>query len=136
MKASAFRRWLVTEPSRLEHATRFTRGHDFFNSGRLRFYNHATEGSTQTSAGTIVDIVATRNGSTNTFTAYIITDGVLVKEVEVDDTLGQASQYRSGKPRLDFSLMIVTSGVHSTGGKVNSIKNWNGPITQAQAENA
>lgn len=113
-------------------------GFYFYSNGKLQFYPHSSLGQTTTSANDIVDIVATREGSSNVFTAYIIKNGTLVKEVEVSDSSEQAiPSLVDGNPRFGFFFDdTATSGEHTGGGKVYSIKIWDGPITQLQAEQA
>ncbi len=113
-------------------------GFYFYDEGYVTFYPHDTLGSIQISNGQIVDIVATRNGEDNTFTAYIIIDGSLVKEFEVDDTDGDAlPSLVDGKTRFGFFYDDEdTQTEYASGGKVYSIKIWDGPISQEEAEGA
>jgi hypothetical protein len=113
----------------------------YFNSGNLLFYNYPL-GSTPTtiSNGQIVDVIATRDSSSvpHRFIAYMVVDGKLLEELNVDDTGGQAiPSVIGGKPRLGFFFDDIATPTEATsGGKVYSIKIWNGPITQKEAGNA
>ncbi len=111
-------------------------GFYFYSGGYLRFYNHQNQGTTLTESNQIVDIIATRS-TAGSFTAYIIKNGALVKEIEVSDSGGQAiPSVVDGKPRFGFFYDdTITSGEATTGGKVYSIKIWDGPITSVSAEN-
>jgi hypothetical protein len=110
-----------------------------FNITNLLFYNYPL-GNTPTpiSNGQIVDVIATRDGDLNRFIAYMVVDGQLIKELDVDDSGGQAiPAVVGGKPRLGFFFDdIVTGNEATSGGKVYSIKIWNGPITPDEAGNA
>ena len=109
----------------------------YFESANLYFYNYGG-GSTPISNEQIVDVIATRDGTTNRFIAYMVVDGQLIEELNVDDTDGQAiPSVIGGKPRFGFFFDdIATSSEATSGGKVYSIKIWNGPITQDEAGNA
>jgi len=110
----------------------------YFNSGKLKFYPIAGEGTNVINNGDIVDVIATRNSATNKFTAYFVVNGTLNKELEVDDTSNLACPILiGGKTRFGFFFDdIATSTEATNGGKVYSVKIWNGPITQLQAETA
>ncbi len=112
-------------------------GFYFYSGGKFNFYPNGTLGLTTTTNNTIVDIIVTRSSS-NTFKAYIVNNGIMTKELEVSD----ASEYAvptlvNGKPRFRFFHdEIGTSREASQSGKVYSIKIWDGPITEIQAETA
>ncbi|OPZ74096.1 MAG: hypothetical protein BWY82_00856 [Verrucomicrobia bacterium ADurb.Bin474] len=112
-------------------------GFYFYSGGYVRFYNHPNEGTTLVSNEQIVDIVATRS-SEGTFIAYIVVDGILHKEIEVDDSLGQAiPSVVDGRPRFGFFHDDnATSSEATNAGKVYSVKIWNGPISEEDVEEA
>jgi len=110
----------------------------YFLGGKLNFYPLGTATTTTIANNQIVDIVATRDGTTGKFTAYFIINGQLSKELEVDDPGNDAYPIEvGGKTRLGFFFDdIVTGGEATDGGKVYSVKIWDGPITQDEAEYA
>lgn len=111
----------------------------YFLNGKLNFYPNPAVGSTTTAANQIVDIIATRNKDTKKFTAYMAVNGVFQKEIEVSDTVNDAIPSTvNGKIRFGFFHDDYRSGggEKAPGGKVYSIKVWNGPITQEQAQGA
>ncbi|MBT2762022.1 Ig-like domain-containing protein, partial [Paenibacillus sp. ISL-20] len=109
-------------------------GFYFDGNKKLKFYNIGPSGSTPVGVGQIVDIFATRDASTNTFKAYMIVDGEFYKELEVSDPTGDAiPDVVDEKIRFGFFHDDYASGgdEKTTGGKVYSIKFWDGPITPA-----
>jgi len=109
----------------------------YFLSNNLYFYNYGG-GSTPISNNQIIDVIATRDGASGKFTAYIVIDGHYYKELEVDDPANQAyPMVVGGKTRFGFFFDdIATSAEATSGGKVYSIKIWNGPITEEEVEEA
>ncbi|WP_248924182.1 S-layer homology domain-containing protein [Paenibacillus hamazuiensis] len=107
----------------------------YFNNGKLNFYPTST-GNLTTAANQVVDIIATRDRTTQKFIAYMVVNGVLAKQIE---TVGSNSVpvIVNGKVRFGFFHDdYATAGEKTTGGKVYSIKFWDGPITQEQAQGA
>jgi hypothetical protein len=106
-------------------------GFYFYSGGKLQFYPNNTLGLSTTSNNQVVDIITTRDAVTGTFKAYIIVDNVLYEELDIPD----AGEYAvptlvDGKPRFRFFHdENATSGEATPGGKVYSIKIWDGPIT-------
>lgn len=109
----------------------------YFLNSNLYFYNYGG-GSTSISDNQIIDVIATRDGTTGKFTAYIVVDGHYYKELEVDDPANQAyPTVVGGKTRFGFFFDdIATSAEATSGGKVYSIKIWNSPITEEEIEEA
>ena len=105
-------------------------GFYFYNGGQLNFYPDETLGNSVTLNNQVVDIIITR-ASDNTFKAYIVVNNVLINELNIDDTEGNAiAELVNGKPRFRFFHdEIRTAAEASPGGKVYSIKIWDGPIT-------
>ncbi len=116
-------------------------GFYFYNDGKLAFYPYQGEslGISTISNEQIVDVVATRDEATGVFTAYMIVNGSLTKEFEVDDL---ADGYAipavvSGSSRIGFFFDDNdTSSEASPGGKVYAIKIWDSPISQADVQTA
>ena len=110
----------------------------YFYYEKLKFYPIAGEGTTVIPGNQIVDIIATRDSTTKKFTAYFVVDGTLYKELEVDDTSDLACPILiGGKTRFGFFFDDTRTLAEATNsGKVYSVKIWNGPITQLQAETA
>ena len=106
-------------------------GFYFYAGGKLNFYPYGTLGTSVTSNNQVVDIITTRNGATGQFLAYIVVNNVLIQELNVSDNNGYAvPQIVNGKPRFRFFHdENVTNGEATPGGKVYSIKIWDGPIT-------
>ena len=110
----------------------------YFLGGKLNFYPLGTATTTTIANNQIVDIIATRDSATGKFTAYFIIDGQLSKELEVNDPGNDAYPIEvDGKTRFGFFFDdIATGGEATNGGKVYSVKIWNDPITQEEAEEA
>lgn len=110
-------------------------GFYFAGKNKLKFYNIGTDGITSAAPKSIIDIIATRDESTKKFTAYMMVDGVFEKEIEVNDIGGEATpSIVDGKIRFGFFHDDYKSGglEKTTGGKVYSIKFWDGAITPAE----
>ncbi|MGG2105301.1 S-layer homology domain-containing protein [Lysinibacillus pakistanensis] len=110
-------------------------GFYFAGKNKLKFYNIGTDGITSAAPKSIIDIIATRDESTKKFTAYMMVDGVFEKEIEVDDIAGEATpSIVDGKIRFGFFHDDYrSSGLEkTTGGKVYSVKFWDGAITPAE----
>ena len=107
----------------------------YFNENKkLKFFDVGPIGSTPAAQNSIIDIIATRDDGTKKFTAYMMVDGVFQKEIEVNDTTGQAipsivdNKIRFGFFHDDYK----STGKETTkGGKVYSIKFWDGAVTPA-----
>lgn len=107
----------------------------YFNNGKLNFYPTAT-GNLTTAANQVVDIIATRDRTTQKFIAYMVVNGVFAKQIETADN-NSVPVIVNGKVRFGFFHDdSATAGEKTTGGKVYSIKFWDGPITQEQAQGA
>lgn len=107
----------------------------YFLGGSLNFYPFGT-GTTNVASNQVVDIIATRK-SDGLFTAYFVIDGTLYKELELNAGNEAIPSIVDGKVRLGFFFDdIATSSEATSGGKVYSVRVWNGPITSAQAETA
>ena len=109
----------------------------YFNSGNLKFYNYPTAGTSVTGNNQIVDLIVTRTPAGN-FIAYIIKDGVMVKELEVDDSIeGQSiPEIVSGMPRFGFFHDDSDTPSEATsGGKVYSLKIWDGALPNIDVSN-
>ncbi|MBP1988786.1 S-layer homology domain-containing protein [Paenibacillus eucommiae] len=109
----------------------------YFLNGKLKFYNQGATGSTTIHDGDIVDIVATRNSADKKFIAYVVVNGELKEEINVTDSGNQAvPALKDGKPRFGFFFDDTASAgaEAATGGKVYSVKVWNGPISQQQVQ--
>jgi hypothetical protein len=105
-------------------------GFYFYGGGKLNFYPNQTLGNSTTLNNQIVDIIITR-ASDNTFKAYIVVNNVLIQELDIADIAGNAiAELVNGKPRFRFFHDdIETTSEATPGGKVYSIKIWDGPIT-------
>ena len=112
----------------------------YFYTGKLQFYpNSAGTGDTVFSAGTILDIIVTRDASTGEFIAYTVENGTRVKQIDYDDitTRYAIPAEIGGKVRFGFFHDdSATSSESTSGGKVYSVKIWNGLITAEQATGA
>ncbi|MDO9254727.1 MAG: T9SS type A sorting domain-containing protein [Bacteroidales bacterium] len=108
-------------------------GFYFYDGGYLNFYPDQTLGNSVTLNDQVVDIIITR-ASDNTFKAYIVVNNVLIKELDIIDADGNAiAELVNGKPRFRFFHDDnETSSEATPGGKVYSIKIWDGPITDIQ----
>ncbi len=109
-------------------------GFYFTGNKTLKFYDIGNEGSTAVKTNSIVDIIATRDVATNKFTAYMVVNGVLQKEIEVNDISGQAIPILiDEKIRFGFFHDDYASGgaEKTVGGKVYSIKFWDGALAPA-----
>ncbi|MCB0805944.1 MAG: T9SS type A sorting domain-containing protein [Bacteroidales bacterium] len=106
-------------------------GFYFYSGGKLTFYPYGTLGNSVTSNNQVVDIITTHDGTTNQFKAYIVVENVLIQELDVTDASGYAEPTLiNGKPRFRFFHDDNVTGTEATpGGKVYSIKIWDGPIT-------
>lgn len=114
-------------------------GFYFYGGGKLKFYPNDTMGNSTIANGQIVDLIITRNGTTNEFTAYMVSNNQFVQEFSITDAGGNATPaVVSGKSRLGFFFdENISNGAEATsGGKVYSIKIWDGPITQQEATTA
>lgn len=109
----------------------------YFLGGKLNFFPLGTANTT-VADNQVVDIIATRDNATDKFTAYFVIDGQLSKELEVNDLGNEAYPIEiDGKTRFGFFFDdIITVSEATDGGKVYSVKIWNGPITQDEAEDA
>jgi len=109
-------------------------GFYFNDTKELKFYDIGNVGSASASPNSIIDIIATRDETTKKFTAYMIVNGVFQKEIEVNDAGGQATPTSvDGKIRFGFFHDDYASGgaEKTTGGKVYSIKFWDGAVIPA-----
>ena len=115
------------------------RGFYFYN-GVLQFYpNVAGDGTTVFSAGDVLDIIVTRDAETGEFIAYTVEDGTRVKEIEYDDLVSRDAIPAQVNDKVRFGFFhddSQTSAEATSGGKVYSVKIWNGPITAEQATQA
>lgn len=105
-------------------------GFYFYSGGHLNFYPDGALGNSITQDNQVVDIIITRS-SDNAFKAYIVVNNILINELNIADNQGNAiAEKVGGKPRFRFFHDdILTSGEATPGGKVYSIKIWDGPIT-------
>jgi len=116
-----------------------TEGFYFTGNGerKLMFYNVGTSGKTAAEPKQIVDIIATRNNDSNMFTAYMMINGEFHKEIEINDSNGKATPIELEDGTIRFGFFhddLPTLGVERPeGGKVYSIKFWDGAITPAKA---
>jgi len=107
----------------------------YFLGGRLNFYPFGT-GTTNVASNQVVDIIATRK-SDGLFTAYFVIDGTLYKELELNAGNEAIPSIVDGKVRFGFFFDdLATSSEATSGGKVYSIRVWNGPISSVQAQTA
>lgn len=107
----------------------------YFLGGRLNFYPYGT-GTTNVTNDQVVDIIATRK-SDGLFTAYFVIDGILYKELELNAGNEAIPSIVDGKVRFGFFFDDrATSSEATSGGKVYSVRVWNGPISSVQAETA
>lgn len=107
----------------------------YFLGGRLNFYPYGT-GTTNVANDQVVDIIATRK-SDGLFTAYFVIDGILYKELELNAGNEAIPSIVDGKVRFGFFFDDHATGSEaSSGGKVYSVRVWNGPISSVQAESA
>ncbi|MFD0712073.1 Ig-like domain-containing protein [Paenibacillus sp. GCM10027626] len=110
-------------------------GFYFDSDKKLKFFDVGTSGKTSVQPKQIIDIIATRDATTKMFTAYMIVDGEFLKEIEVDDSSNGATPIVvNNKIRFGFFHDDYISGgdEKTTGGKVYSIKFWDGAITPAE----
>lgn len=112
-------------------------GFYFYSGGKFLFYPYNTLGESITLNNQVVDVIVTR-AANKEFKAYIINNGVMSQELSITDANNYAiPTLVNGKPRFRFFHDEVgTSSEASRGGKVYSIKVWDGPITQVEAETA
>ncbi len=112
-------------------------GFYFYGNGKLNYFPNSALGLTSVADNQIMDIVATR-AADGTFTAYMVVDGTLYKELQISDTNGDAiPAVVNGKPRFGFFFDENQTAAEATsGGKVYSIKIWNKPITQDEVKTA
>lgn len=107
----------------------------YFLGGRLNFYPYGT-GTTTVANNQVVDIIATRK-SDGLFTAYFVINGTLYKELELNSGSEAIPSIVDGKVRFGFFFDDnATSSEATSGGKVYSVRVWNGPISSVQAETA
>jgi uncharacterized repeat protein (TIGR02543 family) len=107
----------------------------YFLGGSLNFYPYGT-GSTTVAANQVVDIIATRKDD-GLFTAYFIINGTLYKELELNSGSEAIPSIVDGKVRFGFFFDDIATGSEATsGGKVYSVRVWNGPISSVVAETA
>jgi hypothetical protein len=107
----------------------------YFLGGRLNFYPYGT-GTTNVANDQVVDIIATRK-SDGLFTAYFVINGTLYKELELNAGSEAIPSIVDGKVRFGFFFDDnATSSEATSGGKVYSVRVWNGPISSVQAETA
>lgn len=107
----------------------------YFLGGRLNFYPYGT-GTTNVANNQVVDIIATRKAD-GLFTAYFIINGTLYKELELNSGSEAIPSIVDGKVRFGFFFDDnATSSEATSGGKVYSVRIWNGPISSVQAETA
>lgn len=104
----------------------------YFYQGRIQFYNLGT--STETfGAGELLDLLAVRDGETDTFTVYIIEeDDTLTQVLQVNDTGGQSIPFESGGGSLlgFFFDDTATSAEATPGGQVYSVKIWDRALSE------
>ena len=100
-------------------------GFYFYDSGHLRFYNYAVQGSSTTPANKVVDMIVRRNKS-KSFEAYIVNGDTKTLDLQVNDSNDQGvPAVVNGKTRLGFFFDdIATSSEATPGGKVYAIKIW------------
>lgn len=122
----------------IDYKDRVTDHGFYFHGQQLEFYPQSAAGDTF-SGGDVLDVVATRDAATGQFIAYTIENGVRTEVFNFDDS---TSRYAipaevNGKVRFGFFHDDNdTSREATSGGKVYSIKIWNGPITEEQATGA
>jgi hypothetical protein len=103
----------------------------YFYNKKLQFYPNST-GNTEIENNAIVDIIATRDGDTGLFKAYFVIDGVIQEPPELNSDVGDSSipVVVNGKARLGFFFDdTATPAESASGGKIYSLKIWNGPIS-------
>jgi len=107
-------------------------GFYFYSGGKFNFYPNQTLGTSVTNNNEVIDMIVTRNGVTKDIKAYIVIDNVLYEELNVNDNLEHAVPFLvNGKPRFRFFHDDNQTTAEATpGGKVYSIKVWDGPITE------
>jgi hypothetical protein len=111
----------------------------YFHDNKLMFYPGTnTEGITDYYGESIIDVIATRNSTTNEFVAYTVVNGSLVEEFIYDDSAKEAVPIIiASMVRLGFFYDDnYTSGEATDGGKVYSIKIWDGPLSPDEAGGA
>lgn len=104
----------------------------YFYQGRIQFYNLGT--STETfGAGELLDLLAVRDGETDTFTVFIIEeDDTLTQVLQVNDAGGQSIPFESGGGSLlgFFFDDTATSAEATPGGRVYSVKIWDRALSE------
>jgi hypothetical protein len=107
-------------------------GFYFYSGGKFNFYPNQTLGTSITNNNEVCDMIVTRDGSTNVIKAFIVIDNILYEELNVSDIANNAvPTLVNTKPRFRFFHDDnVTTSEATPGGKVYSIKVWDGPITE------
>lgn len=112
----------------------------YFHNHKIRFYPTNTDGPLSYQANTTYDLVVTRDGGTNTFTAYIVNGGVVSQEFEINDAAGKALPFvtSDNKTRLGFFFddTIATGSEATNGGKVYNVRIWRNALTADQIQDA
>ncbi|MGI6095030.1 MAG: MucBP domain-containing protein [Lachnospiraceae bacterium] len=101
-------------------------GFYFYNGGHLNFYNYGVNGASVTQPNQVVDMIVRRNKTTKEFEAYIVNNGVAIKDMSITDSSNQGvPAVLGGRTRLGFFFDDVATGSEaSPGGKVYDLKIW------------
>jgi gliding motility-associated-like protein len=111
-------------------------GFYFFGGGFLNFYPQSFASKAKILNNEILELYITRNASNNEFKVYSMVDGKLELELTYTDSSGDAvPTLISGKPRLRFFHDDTRTGSEATnGGKIYSLKVWDGPLIPEDIE--
>lgn len=105
----------------------------------MQFYPYSSQtGDTLIDNNQLVDLVATREAD-GTFKAYFVVNGVVQVPAEIDVVAGENAvpSIVGAKPRFGFFFDdTATSSEATSGGKVYSIKIWDGTLTAEEIQEA
>jgi hypothetical protein len=106
-------------------------GFYFFGGGSLNFYPQSFVSKAKILNDEVLDLIITRDASTNEFKVFTVVNGKLELELTYSDDLEHAvPALIGGKPRLRFFHDDTSTSSEATnGGKVYSIKIWDAPLS-------
>ncbi|APF19568.1 hypothetical protein Calab_0044 [Caldithrix abyssi DSM 13497] len=112
----------------------------YFLDGVLKFFGSGSPSGTKTIlANTMYDIIITRDGLTDTYTAYLVdTDGTVTEEFSFNDQ-GEGEPFNVGGGISRFGFFYddqATNSEWTTGGKIYSMKVWDRVLSANEIKNA
>jgi VCBS repeat-containing protein len=112
----------------------------YIHNGKVNFYNLGTGSTTTYEANDVIDLIATRDAETDTFTVYV-SDGFggYIEELQVKDSEGQSKPFQvNDLARFGFfyddSASATAEG--TSGGKVYEIKIWDRALDAGEISSA